>query len=108
MLISSLTLVCREFNYIHDSRNGRYDKLSTAVPLVLPDSWSNLTQLQSFQYQSFPLAGPVPSSWSKLENIYQISAINSSEYSPSMVPCLPARSLSCHLSSRDAAKTPKL
>lgn len=48
--------------------------MSKAAPLVLPDSWSNLTHLRSFIYYSngIPLSGPLPSSWSKLKNIAYI------------------------------------
>ena len=80
MLISSLTSVCRHFNFHHGPQT--LDELSTAVPLVLPDSWSSLTQLRSFYYRlTFPaIGGPLPSSWSKLENISQIYAYGPGEY----------------------------
>lgn len=79
MLISSVTSVCRELNYSHIFK--AIDDLSTAVPLVMPDSWSNLTQLRSFRYDiGFPIAGPLPSSWSKLGNLSEIYA--NGEYCP--------------------------
>ena len=71
--------------------------MSKAVPLVLPDSWSSLTQLKIFKYCSnIMLAAALPSSWNKLKNIQSI--IITGEYGVTYLcrkPALLCKFLTC-------------
>lgn len=61
--------------------------MSKAAALVLPDSWSNLTQQDAFIYcSSTSLAASLPNSWSKLENI-QFILIDGEYGTGAMYPC---------------------